>query len=51
MIDRRRCKTIKCDKITKFYLDQFGLDFPVRGKLLMSKHVLLAFRQSLLTGG
>lgn len=35
----------------QFYLDQFGLDLPVRGKLLMSKHILLAFRQSFLTGG
>lgn len=38
-------------QIKHFYLDQFGLDLPVRGKLLMSKHILLAFRQSLLAGG
>lgn len=35
----------------QFYLDQFGLDFPVRGKLLMSKYILVAFRQSFLVRG
>lgn len=37
--------------VTMVYLDQFGLDFPVRGKLLVPEHVFVAFRQSFLVGG